>query len=80
VDRVEAVLRSNPGTLEWVVNQWVHVVVRHADTGACFRWEGNGFEPYTPMPSALESVPNWQSAFEGRRDLIEVKARITAAS
>lgn len=80
VDRVEAVLRSNPGTLEWVVNQWVHVVVRQPDTGACFRWEGDGFEPYTPMPSVPEPVQNWQSAFEGRKDLIEVKSLATAAS
>jgi uncharacterized protein YbcC (UPF0753/DUF2309 family) len=56
---VNQVITSSPALLEWVNNNWVHLVVLDPNSGDFLRWKDEKFVSYTPL-TAVEHLDHLQ--------------------
>jgi uncharacterized protein YbcC (UPF0753/DUF2309 family) len=55
-EAVASVLDRLPGVKNTVVNAWIHLFACSPSGRGFFRWIGQGFEPYIPLPLLLSDV------------------------
>jgi uncharacterized protein len=58
------VIKSNPATYEWFINEWVHLVVINPETGELSRFKEGEFYDYLPKPGTVKKTDNLNTVFE----------------
>jgi uncharacterized protein len=58
------VIKSNPATYEWFINEWVHLVVVNPETGQFSRFKNGEFHTYFPKPETVKKEANLNTVFE----------------
>lgn len=57
-------IRSEPPMYEWFINEWVHLVALHPETGRFHYFRDGNFGEYQPSGTETRSVRDFSSLFE----------------
>lgn len=68
---VKKVITSSPALLEWVNNNWVHLVVLDPNSGDFLRWKDEKFVAYHPL-TAVEHLDHLQDKLMSTRQNLPV--------
>ncbi len=63
-DVVLKTIQTTPEMYEWYINEWVHIAVRHPETGQFLYFKEGRFVPYTPLSGSPVAVQDFEALFE----------------
>lgn len=63
-DVVLKTVQTTPEMYEWYLNEWVHLAVKHPETGQLFYFREGQFEMYTPLSGQPPAVQDFEALFE----------------
>jgi uncharacterized protein YbcC (UPF0753/DUF2309 family) len=69
---VSRVIQQDAATLEWFINEWIHLVAIHPDTKRIFRFKGGTFHEYTPFERPLKHIDDLEKFVEQHHDNLPV--------
>jgi uncharacterized protein len=55
-DVVLKTIQSTPDMYEWFINEWVHLVALHPETGEFWYFKNGSFTEYRPLPQKIETL------------------------
>jgi len=62
-------IQTLPELYEWFINEWVHLVAVHPETGAYYRFQHGAFHPYSPVPAQIPSIGDIHRFLEDARPM-----------
>ncbi len=57
-------IQTTPEMYEWYINEWVHLAVKHPETGQFLYFKEGQFVPYAPLSGVPTVVPDFHPLFE----------------
>jgi uncharacterized protein YbcC (UPF0753/DUF2309 family) len=68
-DIVLKTIQSSPDMYEWFINEWVHIVVVHPESGEFLYFREGGFVRYAPITKQPESLNDMHSFLESSKKM-----------
>ena len=65
---VATILKESPPTMEWFMNEWIHLIIIDPETNNYFRYKDGAFELYDPFFREITLVDDLHSFISTRRD------------
>lgn len=62
-------IRSTPEMYEWYINEWVHLIAIHPETGDFHYFHEGAFEPYAPMGREVPEVTSVAALIESAKEM-----------
>lgn len=68
-EQVLKAIQSAPEIYEWYINEWVHIVALHPDTGEFHYFRNGDFTIYTPLAEKINAVSDIKSFVEAAAEM-----------
>ena len=62
-------IQTTPEMYEWYINEWVHIISVHPETGEFYYFRNGQFTPYAPTPQLIPSMPEFISLVESAKEM-----------
>lgn len=62
-------IQSAPDMYEWFINEWVHLVAVHPETGGFHYFKNGGFQKYVPLTKHIATVLDIHSLIESANEM-----------
>jgi uncharacterized protein len=62
-------IQSSPEMYEWYINEWVHIMALHPESGEFHYFKEGSFHPYVPTSQAIGSVKNMTDLAESAKEM-----------
>jgi uncharacterized protein YbcC (UPF0753/DUF2309 family) len=62
------ILKQSPPTMEWFMNEWIHLIIADPETNNFYKFRDGAFEMYDPTEREIKTVDDLHSYISTRRD------------